>query len=87
MRKLSVQSICNKVLWGIYRFIINFNLQDTHVFEILVNFWNGNLVEEFKKEKKPQSCAEARGTLKWNERERCNESLTPGSEVSLPIEE
>lgn len=44
-------------------------------------------MEEFKKEKKPQSCAEARGTLKWNEREKCNESLTPGSEVSLPIEE
>lgn len=38
-------------------------------------------MEEFKKEKKPQSCAKARGTLKWNERERCNESLT---EVRFP---
>lgn len=49
------------------------------------------LVEEFeKKEKKKRSHveAEARGTLKWNERERCSESLTlTGREISLPIEE
>lgn len=48
-------------------------------------------MEEFeKKEKKKRSHveAEARGTLKWNERERCSESLTlTGREVSLPIEE
>lgn len=41
-----------------------------------------------KKKKRSHVEAEARGTLKWNERERCSESLTlTGREVSLPIEE
>lgn len=85
--------------WGItvlfLLILIEINLQEfarVHMskFRWIFNRTNGNSVEEFKKKKKEAtSCAEARGTLKWNERERCNELLTPGRREGflLPIGE